>query len=189
MCLNVKKCTIDRYTWWRLKLVCKSICPHGEATDPSSSLFTKRMAKTLIRLCRSMTNCQKHVSSIAESADCKGNDALSMWRNAFKIILAPFWKRVFSKRKEFAPSGSKLFPFRADPFSEGTWCADQQTGRLKYCLLCKGKWQNIYQVTPVLTSILAYISTWVLWTLIKHGILRIGIAHIPEDGFSMTQWS
>ena len=25
----------------------------------------------------------------------------------------------YSKRKEFAPHGSKLFPFRVDPFSEG----------------------------------------------------------------------
>ena len=30
-----------------------------------------------------------------------------------------FMTRVNSKRKEFAPSGSKFFPFRADPFSEG----------------------------------------------------------------------
>ena len=31
----------------------------------------------------------------------------------------PFWKGVYSKRKEFAPHGSKFFPFRVDPFSEG----------------------------------------------------------------------
>ena len=29
-------------------------------------------------------------------------------------------KRVFSKKKEFASLGSKFFPFRADPFSEGS---------------------------------------------------------------------
>ena len=28
----------------------------------------------------------------------------------------PFWKRVYSKRIEFAPKGSKFFPFRVDPF-------------------------------------------------------------------------
>ena len=33
--------------------------------------------------------------------------------------LSPFWKEVYSKRKEFAPTGSKFFPFRVDPFSEG----------------------------------------------------------------------
>ena len=31
----------------------------------------------------------------------------------------PFWKSVYSKWKEFAPTGSKLFPFRVDPFSKG----------------------------------------------------------------------
>ena len=30
----------------------------------------------------------------------------------------PFWKRVYSIRKEFAPVGSKFFPYRIDPFSE-----------------------------------------------------------------------
>ena len=37
-----------------------------------------------------------------------------------KIDFAPFWKEVYPKRKEFAPPGSKFFPFRVDPFSEGT---------------------------------------------------------------------
>ena len=32
----------------------------------------------------------------------------------------PFWKVVYSKRKEFAPKGSKFFPFRVDHFSEGS---------------------------------------------------------------------
>ena len=37
-------------------------------------------------------------------------------------------EEVFSKRKEFAPSGSKFFPFRADSFPEGVWCAGKQKG-------------------------------------------------------------
>ena len=32
---------------------------------------------------------------------------------------SPFWKGVYSLRKEFAPSGSKFFPYRVDPFTEG----------------------------------------------------------------------
>ena len=32
----------------------------------------------------------------------------------------PLLKRVHSNRKEFAPKGSKLFPFRVDSFSEGS---------------------------------------------------------------------
>ena len=31
----------------------------------------------------------------------------------------PFLKGFYSKRKEFAPTGSKFFPFTVDPFSEG----------------------------------------------------------------------
>ena len=34
-------------------------------------------------------------------------------------IPVPFLKEVSSKRNEFAPSGSKFFSFRGDPFSEG----------------------------------------------------------------------
>ena len=30
-----------------------------------------------------------------------------------------FWKGVYCNRKEFAPTGSKFFPFKVDPFSEG----------------------------------------------------------------------
>ena len=47
--------------------------------------------------------------------------------NSIKIALFPFWKSVYSKRKEFAPHGSKFFPSRIDPISEGAWCAGKQT--------------------------------------------------------------
>ena len=54
-----------------------------------------------------------------------------------KIVLASLLKRGLSKMKEFAPHGSKFFPFRVDPFSQGTWCAESQTGSHKNCLPCK----------------------------------------------------
>ena len=41
-----------------------------------------------------------------------------------KTIFAPFWKRVYSKRKEFVLFGGILFPFRVYPFSKDiqfTW--------------------------------------------------------------------
>ena len=40
----------------------------------------------------------------------------------FQNFLALLSKGVYSKRKEFAPIGSKFSPFRLDPFSEGTGC-------------------------------------------------------------------
>ena len=53
----------------------------------------------------------------------------SLWRSYGEIILSreqlrfscipgPFWIGVSSKRKEYAPKGSKFFPFRVDPISE-----------------------------------------------------------------------
>ena len=33
--------------------------------------------------------------------------------------ISPFWKGIYSTRKEFAPFGSKFFPCRVDHFSEG----------------------------------------------------------------------
>ena len=39
--------------------------------------------------------------------------------NSVKLFYPSLVKRVCFKRKEFAPSGSKFFPFREDLFSEG----------------------------------------------------------------------
>ena len=49
----------------------------------------------------------------------------------------PFWKGVYSKRKEFAPKGSKFFPFRVEPFSEGDWTSRMQIGSHKIVSLLK----------------------------------------------------
>ena len=62
----------------------------------------------------------------------KGKFYISKRGNSAKMILSPFWKGIYSTRKEY---GSKIFPFRVDPFSEGTWCAREQTGSLKDCLV------------------------------------------------------
>ena len=45
-------------------------------------------------------------------------DTLSGAGNYVKRV-ASVWKVVYSKRKEFAPLGSKFFPFRVDSFSKG----------------------------------------------------------------------
>ena len=47
---------------------------------------------------------------------------------------------VYSKRKEFAPpgsKGSKFFPFRVDPSPEDGWFAGMQTGSHKIVSLVK----------------------------------------------------
>ena len=62
-------------------------------------------------------------------------------------------KGVYAKRKEFAPKGSKFFPFRVYPFSKGDLCAGKQTGSHKSYRPCK-KWRKLYQVyqVPLISS-------------------------------------
>ena len=45
---------------------------------------------------------------LRELVHCQG-------RQLLKIVLSPFWKGVYAKRKEFVPS----FLFRVDPFNKG----------------------------------------------------------------------
>ena len=69
--------------------------------------------------------------------------------------------------KEFVPLGSNFFPFRIDPFSEGDWCTEKQTGRHKSCLPCQKQWKNS-NVSRV------YVSS----SLIVHGYTDLqGLAH------------
>ena len=51
----------------------------------------------------------------------KGNGYTIKAGNSFKVVYTTLLKGVFSEMKEFAPLGSKFFPFRADLLSEGTW--------------------------------------------------------------------
>ena len=60
-----------------------------------------------------------------ESRNSKGwTKKISIKEIIFKIFClvprtsSPFWKESYSIRKEFAPSGSKFFPYRVDPFLE-----------------------------------------------------------------------
>ena len=40
------------------------------------------------------------------------------WPGLFYCTPIPFWKEIYFKRKDFAPMGSKVFPFRIGSFSE-----------------------------------------------------------------------
>ena len=63
--------------------------------------------------------------------------------NSVKVVFAPFWKGTYSKRKEFAPIGSKFFPFRVDPFQIGTDVQERKQELTKVVSLVK-KWQKNY---------------------------------------------
>ena len=66
--------------------------------------------------------------------------------------LSPFWKGLYSKRKEFAPLG------RVYLFSEGFWRTRRQTGSQKCCLPFE-KWQEIFQIYQVPLILHILIST------------------------------
>ena len=52
-------------------------------------------------------------------------DALTRGASSFKIVLPPFWKGVYSKRKEKTPYCSKFFPFNPWIWSGSTLFAIQ----------------------------------------------------------------
>ena len=53
---------------------------------------------------------------------------------SFKIVLCPFWKGVFSKRKEFAPGGSKFFSYRVDTFPKAPGVQESKPDVIKLFL-------------------------------------------------------
>ena len=63
-------------------------------------------------------------------------------------VFTHFQKVIYSKRKEFAPKGSKFFPFREDPFSEAIWWAGKQNGsQKKTCLPAKKMAEHLPSVS------------------------------------------
>ena len=66
-----------------------------------------------------------------------------------KIVFTSFWNGVYSKMKEFAPCGSKFFPFKVDPFSEETRTGKQTESHKKNVSLLKyGRKSTICIKTP-----------------------------------------
>ena len=54
--------------------------------------------------------------------------------NSVKFVLLP-------SEKGYTLNWKNLLPFPVDPFSEGIWCAGQQTRSHKSCLPCKKWWK------------------------------------------------
>ena len=52
------------------------------------------------------------------------------------MVLPPFWKGVYSKRKEFAPLGSKFFPFRVGTFHKQNYMHESKQEVKKSHLPC-----------------------------------------------------
>ena len=59
-----------------------------------------------------------NIKKAKKTYSLRGIDTLSREATLKEWFCLPSEKGVYSKRKEFAPFGSKFFPFRADCFSE-----------------------------------------------------------------------
>ena len=79
----------------------------------------------------------------------KGNGDNFKGRQLFQNYFGSFWKGVCYKRKEFAPNGSKFFPFGVDIFSKRIYRARKQAGSHKSCHTCLKTAEKFSQVFPV----------------------------------------
>ena len=53
------------------------------------------------------------------------------------LFLRPIWKRAYSKRKEFAPFGSKFFPLRVGSFQKWSDLQDSKQEATKHAIFVK----------------------------------------------------
>ena len=95
----------------------------------------------------------------------KGNWYFFRGDNSIKFVFDPFWKGVYYIRKEFAPRGSKFFPYIGGPFQKGINMQESKQGVTKIVPFggngeksnlpsvqsCRPrrKWRNFYHVYPV----------------------------------------
>ena len=96
--------------------------------ESTKSVLTTRSNSFVGTSLVSLVTCLPTLGSTNTQSKFKGTRYILEGSNSVRLVLSPFWKGVYSKRKEFAPKGSKFFPFREDIFSEGAWCAGKQTG-------------------------------------------------------------
>ena len=64
------------------------------------------------------------------------------------MVLSLFRKEFYSKRKEFAPGGSKFFPFRIELFFRRDFMSRKANTKTENCLSCT-QWRKIYQVYQI----------------------------------------
>ena len=78
------------------------------------------------------------------------------WKGGLRVkericTLSPFWKGIYTTKKEFAPFGSKFFPYRVDPFLEGNKTILTELFPLKvYQLPFKINWISYLLLTYVM---------------------------------------
>ena len=73
---------------------------------------------------------------LSHSASLRRIDTLSRETTLLNFF-APFWKVVYSKKKEFAPPRSKFFLLEKTPFQKGIGVQESKQEATNVCLPCK----------------------------------------------------
>ena len=103
-----------------------------------------------------------------------------------KIILTPFWEEVYSTRKQCSTKGSKLFPLKVHPFSEGVWWSLGLIGSHKICSFMKKKAENSSVSSPLIRhsndcqrkKLFGNRMSWISTNYSKTSMARTRIAHL-----------
>ena len=75
----------------------------------------------------------------------------------YLIVSVPEFTYLLSIGKKLLPLGEYSFLI-VDCFSKEDWCAEQQTGSHKHCLLCEEWWLSLYRNMYKKTCIKLYLK-------------------------------
>ena len=106
--------TLGPLRYWKLRIL--SHLTYGNSESQGSLSIRARLIKVFTLLTQNILTFYL----LKRTRHLRRTATLSREVNV-KTILPLIRKGVYSKRKEFAPFGSKFFPFRVDPFLEGSW--------------------------------------------------------------------
>ena len=127
----------ETYTWTYLDMCPSKIYPSSPG-DKESIICCKRASLStpylsLLSHANSVTkrnsSLETHIIGRISAFFVKGDNFCDLLFNFLDI--KPILKGVYSKRKEFAPHGSKFFLFKVDPISEGRQNKFEKIGSLE----------------------------------------------------------
>ena len=110
--------------FWKAHVNIVSFCPHLKSSCQYCHFFCP-LLKSSCQYCQFLPSSEKRSALIYRK-----------------------WKGIYSKRKEFPPPGSKFFPFKADPFSEGGVQGGKQKVTKVISLFTDGRKSIRYILSP-----------------------------------------
>ena len=150
-----KQCRSRSVGFWRSQLIW--VCTVEEANWSGSALFAIKYVNLYLDQIIWLDKIKNGRGILIYSAwqwlnsNIKGNRRTFKRDNSVKTGRPPFRKGVYSKKKAFAPLGSKFFPFRIHSFWERTWCAEKEKRRTqKLSILQKHGGNPIRSLVPLI---------------------------------------